>query len=71
MKLDTLLLVLAIVGGVPYFGAIIFGLFIATPAGIAVPLLIVVAIIGYVLWRVIAERRANAEDDYYERNVEK
>jgi hypothetical protein len=48
---------------------LIAGMIAAFPYGL--PVLAVVAVVGYVVYRVIRERLENAEDDYYEKNVDK
>lgn len=52
-----------------YIAAIIFGMVSAMPYGIAG--LIGIVCIGALLIKVIRERLANREDDYYSKNVEK
>ena len=69
MKLDTIMLVLVCIGAGLWALGLIAGMIAAFPFGI--PALVIVAIVGFVLYRVIRERLENAEDDYYEKNVEK
>ncbi len=71
MKLDRLLLIIVVIAAALYFTAMAVGAIILTPTGVGIPMLIVLGVGAYVIWRVIADRRANAEDDYYDKNVEK
>ncbi len=68
MKLEQIALILVIIGAVGYFGMMFFGL---ASAGLPVVLLLAVAAVGIGLlaW-VIIQRLNNAEDDYYEKNIE-
>lgn len=68
MPLDKFILILVVVIGAA--GATIWlGTWIA--ASMAMPLgwmaVLPIALIVYVVWRVVAERIGNAEDDYYDR----
>ena len=69
MKLDTIMLVLVCAGAAIWALGMVAGMIAAFPFGI--PALVIVAIVGYVLYRVIRDRLENAEDDYYEKNVDK
>lgn len=69
MPLDRLVLILVVAAAALYLLAVLIGLIALLPWGLIG--IGVLAITGYVLWRVIRDRLANAEDDYYERNVEK
>lgn len=71
MKLDTIVLIIVALGAGLYFGALLVGAIVASSVGIGIPFLILLLVGLWVLVRVINERRANAEDDYYESNVEK
>ncbi|MEL6435913.1 MAG: hypothetical protein AAFP99_03865 [Pseudomonadota bacterium] len=71
MKLDTIVLIIVALGAGLYFGALLVGAIVASSVGIGIPFLILLMVGLWVLVRVINERRANAEDDYYENNVEK
>lgn len=68
MPLDKFVLILVIVvaaaGLTVWLAAMAFAAFEVPGAGLAfIPALLV----GYVVWRVIAERMRNAEDDHYDR----
>lgn len=68
MKLETLALVFATIGGLLWLAFIMFGA-LATPIGIPMAL---VALGGlFLLVMVLRDRTNNAEDDYYEKNVDK
>ncbi len=69
MKLDQIILVLVIIVAVIWVGTMVAGMVAMTPWGLLglIPLAIVLAILG----RVIYQRLNNAEDDYYEKNVDK
>jgi len=69
MKLDQIILVLIIIVAVIWVGTIVAGMISMMPWGLLglIPLAIVLAILG----RVIYQRLDNAEDDYYEKNVDK
>lgn len=71
MKLDTIALIVVAVGAGLYFLAILAGAIAASTFGFGIPLLILLLVGAYLVVRVIGERRSNAEDDYYENNVEK
>ncbi|PRX32748.1 hypothetical protein SAMN05216257_10628 [Meinhardsimonia xiamenensis] len=69
MPLDRLVLIIVIVlvaaAVTVWLGALIFAAF---EVGGAVWLaLIPAALVGYIVWRVIAERLSNSEDDRYDR----
>ncbi|VAW17107.1 hypothetical protein MNBD_ALPHA12-189 [hydrothermal vent metagenome] len=69
MKLDQIILVLVIIVALTWIISVAAGMIAMMPWGLLglIPLAIVIAIIG----RVIYERLNNAEDDYYEKNVDK
>lgn len=69
MKLDTLILVFVCLAVVVWALIMIAGMIAAWPFGI--PGLLVVGIAGYIVYRVVADRLRNAEDDYYEKNVDR
>ncbi len=70
MKLDTIALLLAIIGGAIYLLFLLYaGATAPFPFGFVFVIVLVLA--GYLLFRVIWQRKNNAEDDYYEKNVEK
>ncbi len=69
MPLDRFVLILVLVviaaGVTVWLGVMAAGVFQIGPMGafIFVPVLL----IGYVIWRVIAQRIGNSEDDHYDR----
>ena len=69
MKLDRIMLILVCLAVGLWALGLIAGMIAAFPYGL--PVLAVVAVVGYVVYRVIRERLENAEDDYYEKNVDK
>ena len=71
MKLDTIALILVGIAAALYTGAFLVGAIALTPVGAGVPALILLGVALWLLWRVVRERMANREDDYYEDNVEK
>lgn len=48
---------------------VLVGMVAAFPFGL--PVLAVFGVVGYLLYRVVRERLDNAEDDYYEKTVDK
>lgn len=72
MPLDRLVLMLVVV--VATAGATIFMVaFIAvalTAPLLALPALILISLVGYVIWRVVADRIRSREDDHYD-NIDK
>ena len=71
MKLDTIVLIIVAIGAAAYFFALLAGAIVASAFGIGIPFVIILLVGLWIVVRVINERRANAEDDYYEKNVEK
>ena len=71
MKLDTIVLIIVAAGAALYFAALLAGAIVASAYGIGIPLLILLLVGLWIVVRVINDRRANIEDDYYEKNVEK
>lgn len=69
MKLDTMALAVIVLGATAWGLVILFGLISLFPAGLIG--LAVYGIAGFFLYRVVRERLANREDDYYERNVDR
>ncbi|MAZ03364.1 MAG: hypothetical protein CMN56_09515 [Sneathiella sp.] len=70
MKLDTIALMLVIFGGGIYLLFLIFaGAMAPFPFGLV--LLIVLGALGFLLFRVLWQHKTNAEDRYYEENVDK
>lgn len=71
MPLEKLVLIVVIViaaaGVTVWLAALAFAAFEVPGAGLA---FIPAALVAYVVWRVIAERLRNAEDDHYD-NIEK
>ncbi len=68
MKLDTIALIASIIAATIWLSVILIGT-LSTPAGYPIAIIIVGFLI--ILFKVINDRRHNAEDDYYEKNVEK
>ena len=68
MKLDTIALALVLIFAVLWLVTFVTGLLAAIPFGILG--LIPVAIVLALLVEVIRQRRANTEDDYYDKNVD-
>ncbi len=75
MRLDTICLILAILGSILYGSYVIFIFsvaFLATSTHwLLIPFFSVILIGLWVLYIVYRDRLSNAEDDYYEKNVEK
>lgn len=69
MKLETIALVLVLVLGTIWAGVMLTGLVATLPYGL--PILLIVAVVAYLLVRVVLERVASKEDDYYEKNVKR
>ena len=68
MKLDTIALALVAIFAVLWLVTFVTGLLAAIPFGVIG--LIPVAIVLALLIEVIRQRRANTEDDYYDKNVD-
>ena len=68
MPLDKLALIVVVAGAIIWGFLMLAGMIAAWPVGL--PFLAIVLIAGYFLYRVIADRLSNAEDDYYEKNVD-
>ena len=69
MKLDQIVLTFLAIVAVLYITTMAVGMLQVLPFG-----LIGLAILAFLLWvvgRIIYERLHNAEDDYYEKNVDK
>ena len=73
MKIDKLALVLVVVLAGGWLAMLVGGLVYAAPFGAigVVVVLAVLAVLGWILCRVIVERLHNAEDDHYERTVDR
>ena len=71
VKLDTIILILVAIGAAVYFLALLAGAIVASAYGVGIPLVIVLLVGLWIFVRVINDRRNNAEDDYYEKNVER
>ncbi|MEL6921014.1 MAG: hypothetical protein AAFO77_08290 [Pseudomonadota bacterium] len=71
MKLDTIVLIVVAIGAGLYFLAMLIGAIVASSVGIGIPLVILLLLGLWIMVRIINDRRSNAEDDYYEKNVEK
>jgi hypothetical protein len=67
MPLDKLALICIIVVAVLWCSVLLAGVVATLPYGL--PALVVIAIVGYFLYRVVRDRLANTEDDYYEKNI--
>ena len=68
MPLDKLVLILVIAGAALWALVLLGGIITTLPWGL--PALILFLIGGYIVYRVIRDRLSNAEDDYYDKNVE-
>ena len=68
MPLDRLVLILVIAGAAVWAVVMLGGIVATLPWGL--PALILFMIGGYIVYRVIQDRLSNAEDDYYDKNVE-
>ena len=69
MKLDTIALIMAVLGGAVYLFFLLYaGAASVFPFGMV--LFIVLACFLYLLVRILWQRTHNAEDDYYDRNVD-
>ena len=68
MPLDKLVLILVIAGAALWALVMLGGIIATLPWGL--PALIIFLIGGYIVYRVIRDRLSNAEDDYYDKNVE-
>ncbi len=69
MALDKIALICVLVVVGVWCSVMLTGIVATFPYGL--PVLGVVAVVGYFFYRVIRDRLGNAEDDYYEKNVEK
>ncbi len=67
MSLDRIALICALIVIGFWLLGLFAGVFATLPYGL--PVLVLLAVVGYVVYRVIRERLANAEDDYYEKNI--
>lgn len=71
MALDRIILYM--IGGIAALMAVVYVIGLAVGAialgPIGIVIFIPVAIVGYIVWRIISERLQNAEDDYYD-NIE-
>ena len=68
MPLDKLVLILVIAGAALWALVLLGGIITTLPWGL--PALILFLIGGYIVYRVVRDRLSNAEDDYYDKNVE-
>lgn len=68
MPLDKLVLILVIACAAIWAVVMLGGIITTLPWGL--PVLVVFLIAGYIVYRVIQDRLSNAEDDYYDKNVE-
>lgn len=69
MTLDRIALILIVAGAVIYAGVLVLGMIALFPFGLIG--LGIFAILGALFFTVVRQRLTNAEDDYYERNVDK
>lgn len=69
MTLDRIALILIVAGAVIYAGILVLGMIALFPFGLIG--LGIFAILGALFFMVVRQRLTNAEDDYYERNVDK
>ena len=68
MPLDRLVLILVAVGAALFASVWLLGLLAAaTQSPLAWLLMIPVAIAGYIIWRVVADRVTSEEDDHYDK----
>ncbi len=73
MRIDTLAAVLVAVLVAGWLALLIAGLIFAAPFGVVgiLVVLAVLAVLGWIFFRVVVERLRNAEDDFYEKNVQR
>lgn len=69
MSLDKLALALIVAGGAVYFVIILLGMIALFPWGLIG--LAVIGVVGFIFIQVLRQRLNSAEDNYYERNVDK
>ena len=69
MKLDTIALALAVIFAILWLATLTTGLLASIPFGVLG--LVPVAIVLALLVEIIRQRRANKEDDYYSKNIDK
>lgn len=69
MPLDKLALICVVVVAVIWCSVMLAGVVATLPYGL--PALVVLLVVGYFIYRVVRDRLANAEDDYYEENVKR
>jgi len=67
MALDRIALIFVVIVAVIYVAALLTGLLAASP--FSWPVLPFLAVIAYLIYRVVRDRLNNAEDDYYEKNI--
>jgi amino acid transporter len=67
MPLDKLALICVIVLTALWCGLLVASAVAALPFGL--PVLIVLLVIGYFVYRVVRDRIENKEDDYYDKNI--
>jgi len=68
MALDKIALIFAVIMFVIWSSVLVLGLISTWPFGI--PLLLVAAVVGYMLFSVVRDRLNNEEDDYYDKNID-
>lgn len=68
MPLDRIVLIIVVAGGALLASVWLLGLLVAaTQTPLAWLLLIPVALAGYIVWRVVADRVTSEEDDHYDK----
>jgi hypothetical protein len=69
MKLDTLVLIILCAVGAVWLAIMVVGMISLWPVGLIG--LALISVPGYIIYRVIADRMRNREDDYYEKNIDR
>ena len=69
MKLDTMALSVIVLGAAAWALLMLVGMLALFPVGLIG--LAIYGVAGFFLYRVMRERLANREDDYYDRNVDR
>jgi hypothetical protein len=69
MKLDTLVLIILCAVGAVWLAILVVGMISLWPVGLIG--LALISVPGYIIYRVIADRMRNREDDYYEKNIDR
>ena len=74
MKLDTLALTIILVAFgtfALFYGGMILLVSASLSPWVPIVILLVLAPVAYLAWRVLSDRLNSAEDDYYERNIDR